>query len=111
MKHLDFPDAPLSLSFLRDAKRQLVREGAQQEFRLAVCPSAEQDVRDLPNFVPAEMYGTMRPELDELGSCEGVRILALPEDVFNARGGYRHTLTATTVETVRLELGPFTHRA
>lgn len=39
----------------------------------------ERQIRDLPNFVPAELYGSGTPEPGELGKCERFRYILSPD--------------------------------
>lgn len=39
----------------------------------------ERMVRDMPNFVPAELYASGTPEDGELGKCEGIRYILSPD--------------------------------
>ncbi len=106
-----FEDGRLSLRALRKVTLPLLRREMEQEFILEISPSAKAEALALPGFVPAERYGSMRPMVNELGKVELCRVLLLPEDVFNERGGYRHTLTVRSVERCRLEFVPDTVEA
>lgn len=39
----------------------------------------ERQVRDLPNFVPAEKYASGTPEMGEVGKCERIRYILSPD--------------------------------
>ena len=39
----------------------------------------ERQIRDLPNFVPAEKYGSGTPEQGEIGKCERIRYILSPD--------------------------------
>ena len=47
----------------------------------------EPDIRDLPNFVPAEKYASGTPMANELGKCERFRFITSPEFVPILDGG------------------------
>ena len=47
----------------------------------------EPDIRDLPNFVPAEKYASGTPMANELGKCERFRFITSPEFVQILDGG------------------------
>ena len=39
----------------------------------------ERQIRDLPNFVPAEKYASGTPEMGEIGKCERIRYILSPD--------------------------------
>ena len=47
----------------------------------------EPDIRDLPNFIPAEKYASGTPMANELGKCERFRFITSPELVAILDGG------------------------
>lgn len=47
----------------------------------------EPDIRDLPNFIPAEKYASGTPMANELGKCERFRFVTSPEFVSILDGG------------------------
>ena len=47
----------------------------------------EPDIRDLPNFVPAEKYASGKPMANEIGKCERFRFITTPEFVPILDGG------------------------
>lgn len=58
----------------------------------------EPDIRDLPNFVPAEKYASGTPMANEIGKCESFRFILSPEFVAILDGA-----TATTAATFGLQ--------
>ena len=56
-------------------------------FLVYVSTDLEPDVRDLPNFIPAEKYASGTPMANELGKCERFRFITSPEFVPILDGG------------------------
>lgn len=56
------------------------------QFVLKIHPDDEVLVRDLPGYVPCEMYGALVPQPNEVGACEAWRIFLDPE-VASITGG------------------------
>ena len=48
-------------------------------FLVYIHTDAEPDIRDLPNFVPAEKYASGKPMENEIGKCERFRFITTPE--------------------------------
>lgn len=48
-------------------------------FLVFIHTDAEPDIRDLPNFVPAEKYASGKPMPNEIGKCERFRFITSPD--------------------------------
>jgi N4-gp56 family major capsid protein len=71
----------------------------------------ERQIRDLPNFVPTELYASGSPEENELGKCEGIRYILSPDlpsfqDAGAAVAGYTGTGTGYSTSAVSLDVYP-----
>lgn len=62
-----------------------------------VSTDMEPDIRDLPNFVPAEKYASGKPMDNELGKCERFRFITSPDLI-----GYQDAATSVTASTYSL---------
>ena len=62
-----------------------------------VSTDMEPDIRDLPNFVPAEKYASGKPMANELGKCERFRFITSPDLI-----GYQDAATSVTASTYSL---------
>lgn len=71
----------------------------------------ERQIRDLPNFVSAENYGSGTPEMGEIGKCERFRYILSPDlpsyqDAGAAIAGYTGTGSGYSTTGVNLDIYP-----
>ena len=48
-------------------------------YTVYIHTDAEPDIRDLPNFIPAEKYASGTPMMNEIGKCERFRFITHPD--------------------------------
>lgn len=71
----------------------------------------ERQIRDLPNFIPAEKYASGTPVMGEIGKCERFRYVLSPDlpsyqDAGAAIGGFTGTGTGYSTTGVNLDVYP-----
>lgn len=54
-------------------------EAVAEGYCVYIHTDAEPDIRDLPNFVPAEKYASGKPMPNEIGKCERFRFITSPD--------------------------------
>jgi len=108
-------NTPISLTLQRSCTRQLKRQNAKYITRIvgstpnyrtepveaafvALCHTdVENDIRNMPGFIPTKQYGSTSPWVNEIGAVEDVRYIRSTLFVpFADAGGAKGTMISTT---------------
>lgn len=71
--HGEMPNSVLSASGLYGT------DAVAPGFNVYAMTDLEQDIRNLPNFIPAEKYASGKPQPNEIGKCERFRFMLSPD--------------------------------
>ena len=83
-------------------------DAVAEGFTVYVHTDAEPDIRDLPNFIPAEKYASGTPMPNEIGKCERFRFLTHPDlPAFQDAGAAVGALNMISTSGANIDVYPF----
>jgi N4-gp56 family major capsid protein len=90
------------------AGRNYATEAVAEGYTVYCHTDLEPDIRDLPNFVPAEQYASGTPQANEIGKCERFRFITTPDLPSIQNGGAAIGATGLYSTTgVSIDVYPF----